>query len=66
MNPRCPTVTLSVVECERLRAIVTERGEAESLRFVGLRSPETLYRAVAGVPISRLTAVVIRASLDRI
>lgn len=66
MNPRCPTVVLSAIECDRLRVLVRERGEREALLVIGLRSAETLYRAAAEQAISRLTAEVIRGRLDRI
>lgn len=66
MNPRCPTEVLTAKESERLGEIVRARGEPEALRLVGLRSAETLYKAAAGFPVSRLTVLVIRGSLDRI
>ena len=66
MNPRCPTVVLTSVESGRLRVLMRERGEREMLRFFGLRSAETLYRAAAEQPIACLTAEVIRGRLDRI
>ena len=66
MNPRCPTVTLTAIESDRLRGVMRERGEREALRLFGLRSAETLYRAAAEQPIARMTAEVIRGRLDRI
>jgi hypothetical protein len=66
MNPRCPTVTLSVTESARLVVLVRERGEREAVAVVGLSTPRTFYRAACGLPVSRLTAQVIRHSLDRI
>lgn len=66
MNHRCPTETLSSDECQRLRTLVRDRGERDALKLMGLRSAETLYRAAAEQPIARLTAHVIRGSLDRI
>jgi len=66
MNPRSPTETLSSDEGQRLRTLVRERGERDALKLVGLRCAETLYRAAAEQPIARLTAHVIRHSLDRL
>ncbi len=66
MNPRCPTATLTTDESERVRDLVRLRGEKGALVAVGLRTPSALYKAAAGLPVSRLTAQVIRYSLDRI
>lgn len=66
MNPRCPTTTLNAAECKALRALVLTRGERAALVVIGLRSAETLYRATAELPVSLLTADVIRGRLDRI
>jgi hypothetical protein len=65
MNPRCPTVTLTAAEGAALRTIVETRGEKGAVRLVGVCIP-TLYKAAGGFPVSRLTAQVIRGSLDRI
>lgn len=65
-DPRHPTDTLTAAEAARLRELVTLRGEKEAARAVGLRSAETLYRAIACIPIARLTAEVVRGRLDRI
>lgn len=66
MNPRCPTECLTVAESERLRDLVRLRGENVALSAVGMRSAEALYKAAAGLPVSRLTAQVIRRSLEQL
>lgn len=66
MNARCPTAVLTALETQRLRDLVIVRGERAAILAVGLRSPEAFYKAAAGFPVSRLTAEVIRGSLDRI
>ena len=66
MNPRCPMVTLTAAETSRLKNLALSRGEKEAITMVGLRSAEAFFRAAAGFPIARLSAIAIRASLDRI
>lgn len=65
-NAKNPTEVMTAKESERLRELLTSRGEKAAVALVGLRSPEAFYKAVAGVPVSRLTAEVIRGRLDRI
>jgi hypothetical protein len=66
MNPRCPLVTLTIVETKALRELVVLRGEKVAVALVGLRSAEAYYKAASGAPVARLTAEVIRGRLDRI
>lgn len=66
MNPRSPTVVLSTEESARLRLMIRERGAQETARAVGNVEVRTLQRAASECPIARLTAQVIRGSLDRI
>lgn len=66
MNPRSPTETLTADESGRVRALVRERGAEAAARALGNVDVRTLHRAAAEAPIARLTAVVIRVSLDRI
>ena len=66
MNPRCPVVKLTAAESRRLNEIADSVGDEKAITLVGLRCPETFYRACAGRPIARLTAEVIRSRLDRI
>lgn len=65
-RPKCPTEVMTAQETERMRELLTSRGERAAVEAVGLRSPEAFYKAAAGVPVSRLTAEVIRLKLDRI
>lgn len=66
MNPRCPTASLTPEEAARLRTLVQVRGEKEVIALVGLRTPATFLRAMAGLPVATLTIEVIRGRLDRI
>ena len=66
MNPRSPTETLTSDEIAKLRTLVQHRGEKAAIAQVGLRSAEAFYKALAGVPVSRLACGVIRSGLDRI
>ena len=63
MNPRSPTEVLTVRESEQLRVVVQTHGEEPALRLVGLRSAETLYKAIARFPVHQLTASTIRGRL---
>lgn len=66
MNPRSPTVTLTLDEVARLRALMREKGAKETAKAVGLTDVRTLFKAASEWPISRLSAQVIRERLDRI
>jgi hypothetical protein len=66
MNPRSPTVTLSAAESARLRSLIRDHGARPAAMLVGNVEIRTLQRAASESPIARLTAVVIRHSLDRI
>jgi hypothetical protein len=61
-----PTVTLSPAEGQRLRGLVREHGAPEAAKLVGLADPRTIRKAATEEPISRLSAGIIRHSLDRI
>jgi len=66
MNPRSPTVVLTTEESGKLRSLIRDRGAAEAARVAGNIEIRTLQRAASESPIARLTAQVIRGSLDRI
>jgi hypothetical protein len=66
VNPRCPTDRLTTAEAQRLGDLVDARGESAAIKAVGLRSPETFYKAMARRPVMVMTAEVIRGRLDRI
>jgi hypothetical protein len=66
MNPRSPTVTLTPEEGERVRNVVKARGIAAAVQVLGNIDARTLSKAAAEMPIARLSAQVIRFSLERI
>lgn len=66
MNVRSPTVVLTAEESTRIRVLVRERGPESVARALGNIAVRTLMKAAAEAPVSRLTAEVIRYSLDRI
>ncbi len=66
MNPRCPTVTLTTAEGQTLRDMVRLRGARDSAQRVGLSDIRTFFKAACELPVSRMTAEVIRGRLDRI
>lgn len=66
MNPRSPTVVLTTDEGLRLRALLREKGPKGAAKALGLADIQTMFRAASEAPISRLSAQVIRHSLDRI
>lgn len=66
MNRRCPTVTLTPEESAVVRNVVRLHGIVLATRMLGNVDQRTLLKAAAETPIARLTALVIRGSLDRI
>lgn len=66
MNPRSPVVALSAREGAQVRAMMRTVGVSAACRVLGNLDSETLYKAGCEVPIHRMTAEVIRSSLDRI
>jgi hypothetical protein len=66
MHHRSPTVTLTVGEAAKLRSLIREIGTERARIAVGNIDRETLYKAASECPVARLTAFVIRTSLDRI
>lgn len=66
MSERSPTVVLTVEESSRIRVLVRERGADGAAFALGNIAVRTLLKAAAEVPVSRLTATVIRRSLDEL
>lgn len=66
MNYRAPTVTLTADESDRVRTMMRERGAPAAARALGNVDVRTLYRAASEAPIARLSAQVIRHSLERL
>jgi hypothetical protein len=66
LSARSPVVTLNSNEGARLRAILRDVGVGGAREALGNIDECTLFKAAAEVPVSRLTAEVIRGRLDRI
>lgn len=62
-NPRSPVEPLNPDEVEHIRRVVTAHGLAKAVELLGLRTRDPVHKALAGLPVARLTAMVIRAKL---
>lgn len=62
-NPRSPVESLNQDEADHVRRVVAEHGMAKAIDLLGLRTRDPVLKALAGLPVARLTAMVIRAKL---
>ncbi|MCC6902814.1 MAG: hypothetical protein IT377_27830 [Polyangiaceae bacterium] len=56
---------LDAIEADRCRELIEKRGAEKAATLLGVCHVTTLYKAIALVPVSPLTAYTIRAHLDR-
>lgn len=59
-----PVEVLDTDERDRCRALVLAIGEPKARAILGRLNRATFYKCVAGLPVSRLTAQVLRAALS--
>ena len=64
-DSRHPSDRLDPTEADRVREIVENTDLRSATRYFGLRSTEALAKAIARLPVHRLTAQVIRNRLGR-
>lgn len=58
-------ITLDAAEADRVRELIDKRGAARAAKALGLACAETLYKAAARLPCSRLSITTIRLHLER-